>query len=146
MKSFSGKTLHWEWREGMIELMLDHEPANEIGTAMLAELERFVAEFEGLAPETSVCIVASARKSVFSAGGDLRELYATAAAVPAKERSPGVRAFLERVHAVLNAIDAAPFVTIAAVHGACLGGGLELALACDIIIPDNIPRSPSPHF
>jgi len=123
MKNFSGKTLRWEWREGMIELMLDHEPANEIGTAMLAELERFVAEFEVLAPETTVCIIASARKSVFSAGGDLRELYATAAAVPEKERAAGVRAFLERIHAVLNAIDAAPFVTIAAVHGACLGGG-----------------------
>jgi len=43
---------------------------------------------------------------------------------PAKERPAGVRAFLERIHAVLNALDSAPFVTIAAVHGACLGGGL----------------------
>src|SRR5258708_25439030 len=137
MKIFSGKTLRGEWREGMIELMLDHEPANEIGTAMLAELERFVAEFEVLAPETTVCIIASARKSVFSAGGDLRELYATAAAVPEKDRAAGVRAFLERIHAVLNAIDAAPFVTVAAVHGACLCGGFELAFACALIIAAN---------
>src|SRR5882672_9469800 len=146
MKSFSGKTLHWEWREGMIELMLDHEPANEIGTAMLAELERFVAEFEVLAPETSVCIIASARKSAFSAGGDLRELYATAAAVPEKECPAGVRAFLERIHAVLNAIDAAPFVIIAAVHGVCLGGGFELALVCDMIIADKMARFAFPEL
>jgi len=59
MKTFTGKTLHWEWREGVIELTLDHEPANEIGTAMLADLEEFVAAFAVLAPETSVCILAS---------------------------------------------------------------------------------------
>jgi len=53
MKNFTGKTLRWEWREGVIELTLDHAPANEIGTAMLAELERFVASFGALALETS---------------------------------------------------------------------------------------------
>src|SRR5258708_35820495 len=111
MKKFTGKTLRWEWREGVIELTLDHEPANEIGTAMLAELEKFVSAFDVSATETSVCIIASARKSVFSAGGDLRELYETAGAVSPKDRPPGVRAFLERIHAVLNAIDAAPVVT-----------------------------------
>ena len=79
MKSFTGKTLRWEWRGGVIELTLDHLPANEIGTAMLSELEEFVAAFGVLAPETSVCIVASARESVFSAGADLRELYNKAA-------------------------------------------------------------------
>jgi enoyl-CoA hydratase/carnithine racemase len=146
MKSFNGKTLRWESREGVIDLTLDHEPANEIGTAMLAELEEFVAAFGALAPETSACIISSARKSVFSAGGDLRELYATAAAVAAKDRPAGVRAFLERIHAVMNAIDEAPFVTIAAVHGACLGGGLELALACDMIIADKMARFAFPEL
>src|SRR5438477_352914 len=71
MRNFTGRTLRWEWREGVVELTLDHAPANEIGTAMLAELEKFVASFESLAPETSVCIFVSAKKSVFSAGGDL---------------------------------------------------------------------------
>jgi len=146
MKSFSGKTLRWEWHEGIIELTLDHEPANEIGTAMVAELEKFVAAFGALNQETSACIIWSARKSVFSAGGDLRELYRQAVSTPEKERANGIRRFLERIHAVLSAIDAAPFVTIAAIHGACLGGGLELALACDIIIADKMARFAFPEL
>jgi enoyl-CoA hydratase/carnithine racemase len=146
MKIFTGKTLRWEWREGVIELTLDHEPANEIGTAMLAEMEEFIAAVGVLAQETSVCILVSARKSVFSAGADLRELYHGAAALPEKERLAGVRDFLERIHAVLNAIDGAPFVTIAAVHGVCFGGGLELALACDIIVADKMARFAFPEL
>lgn len=146
MKSFTGKTLRWEWREGCIELTLDREPANEIGTAMLEELEVFVGAFGALAPETSSCIIWSARKSIFSGGGDLRELYQQAASVPEKERLKGIRSFLERIHAVMNAIDEAPFVTIAAVHGACLGGGLELALACDIVIADKLSRFAFPEL
>ena len=146
MKSFKGKTLRWEWRDGIIELTLDHEPANEIGTAMLGELEQFVSSIDALASEISSCIIASARPQVFSAGGDLRELYRQAASVSVKERPKGIRSFLERIHAVMNAIDSAPFVTIAAVHGACLGGGLELALACDIIIADKMARFAFPEL
>jgi enoyl-CoA hydratase/carnithine racemase len=146
MKTFTGKTLRWEWRDAIIELTLDREPANEIGTAMLGELEQFVAAFPKLAPETCACIVSSARKPGFSAGADLRELYHGAAPLSGKERLAGVREFLERVHAVLNAIDSAPFVTIAAVHGVCFGGGLELALACDIIIADKMARFAFPEL
>ena len=146
MKSFSGQALRWEWREGVIELTLDREPANEIGLAMLAELEQFVAAFESLAPVTSACIIHSERKHGFSAGADLRELYHTAAQLQEKERLAGVRAFLERIHAVCNAIDAAPFITIAAVHGVCFGGGFELALTCDIIVADKMARFAFPEL
>jgi enoyl-CoA hydratase len=146
MRSFTGKTLRWGWREGVIELTLDHDPANEIGTAMLGELEKFVAAFDVFARETSVCIVVSARKSVFSAGADLRELYYGAVPLAEQDRLAGVRNFLERIHGVLNAFDAAPFVTIAAVHGVCFGGGLELALACDILVADKMARFAFPEL
>jgi enoyl-CoA hydratase len=146
MKSFNGKTLRWDWSAGVIELTLDNPPANEIGTATLADLEKFVAAFPTLAPETAVCIISSAQKSGFSAGAGLRELYEGAAALNGAKRLAGVRDFLERIHAVLNAIDAAPFVTIAAVHGVCFGGGLELALVCDLIVADKMARFAFPEL
>src|SRR6202023_3981831 len=138
MRHFVGKSLRWDWRDGIVELTLDHEPANEIGTETLADLEKFAAAIPALAPETSACIVSSARKQGFSAGADLRELYRGAEPLSERERLAGVRQFLERIHAALNAIDTAPFVTIAAVHGVCFGGGFELALACDIIVADKM--------
>ncbi len=146
MKSFTGKALRWEWRDTIVELTLDHAPANEIGTVMLAELERFVAAFGALAPETAVCIISSARKEGFSAGADLRELYHAAAPLLREQGVAGVRDFLERIHAVLNAIDVAPFATIAAVHGVCFGGGFELALGCDIIVADKMARFAFPEL
>jgi enoyl-CoA hydratase/carnithine racemase len=146
MKRFQGKTLGWELRDGIVELTLDHEPANEIGTAMLADFEQFVAGFPALTPETSACIISSTRRHGFSAGADLRELYRTAQGLSAKRRLAGVREFLERIHAVFNAIDAAPFVTVAAVQGVCFGGGFELALACDIIIADKMARFAFPEL
>jgi enoyl-CoA hydratase len=146
MKRFQGQALRWEWRDGVVEVTLDHAPINEIGTVMLADLERFAASIPALAAETSACIVYSARKEGFCAGADLRELYRGAEALAEKERIAGVRSFLERIHAVANAIDAAPFVTIAAVHGVCFGGGLELALLCDIIVADKMARFAFPEL
>ena len=146
MNSFSGKTLRWEWRNGVIELTLDRESANEMGLEMLGELEKFVAAFPILAPETAACIITSARKQGFSAGADLRELYHRAEPLSPSKRIAGMRAFLGRIHRVFNAIDAAPFVTIAAVHGVCFGGGFELALACDILIADKMARFAFPEL
>jgi len=146
MKGFAGKTLRWEWRDGVIELTLDREPANEIGLETLADLEQFVRALPVLVPETAACILTSARKQGFSAGADLRELYHGAAPLSPQKRITGVRAFLNRIHRVLNAIDSAPFVTIAAVHGVCFGGGFELALACDIIIADKMARFAFPEL
>ena len=146
MKSFTGKALRWEWRDGVIELVLDREPANEIGLAMLDELEKFVAAIDALAPETSACIIYSERKQGFSAGADLRELYQGAAKLSEEDRVSGVRDFLARIHRVFNAIDSASFTTIAAVHGVCFGGGFELALTCDIIVADKMARFAFPEL
>jgi enoyl-CoA hydratase/carnithine racemase len=146
VKTFKGQTLSWEWRGGVVEVVLDHAPANEIGTLMVADLEKFVAAIPALAKDTAACILSSARPQVFSAGGDLRELYRGALAAPPKQRGAGARKFLKRVHAVGNAIDTAPFVTIAAVQGVCFGGGFELALMCDIVVADKMARFAFPEL
>jgi enoyl-CoA hydratase/carnithine racemase len=146
MKSFSGKALRWGCHDGIVEVTLDRPPANEIGTAMLHELEQFVAALPELTAENSACIFSSSQRHGFSAGADLRELYEGAEPLSERERAASVREFLERIHAVLNAIDAAPFVTIAAVHGVCFGGGLELALACDLIVADKMARFAFPEL
>ena len=146
MKSFSGQALGWEWRDGIVELTLDRPPANEIGTVMLGELEKFVEAAKQLAPETAACVISSAQKSGFSAGADLRELYHRSAELEPRLRAEGVRDVLEHIHAVLNWLDQAPFVTIAAVHGVCFGGGLELALVSDVIIADKMARFAFPEL
>src|SRR5262249_52459485 len=146
VKDFRGQALRWEWQDGVVELTLDHAPLNEIGTVVLGELERFVAAIEGLAPITSACIIASARPGGFSAGGDLRELYESALSVSSKKRASGASAFIQRIHRTFNAIDSAPFITIAAVHGVCLGGGLELALLCDLVVADKMSRFGFPEL
>jgi enoyl-CoA hydratase/carnithine racemase len=140
MKSFKGNTLSWELADGVLELALHRPPCNEIGLATLEELERFVATLEAVANQASALIIRSNLKAGFSAGADLRELYTRSQETAASARVAGVRDFLERIHRVLNILDAAPLVTIAAVHGVCFGGGFELALACDLVIADKMAR------
>jgi len=140
VKTFQGKTLSWRVAEGTIELLLDRAPCNEIGSATLEELEQFVSALEALQKDSHALIVSSARSEGFCAGADLRELYERSQGLRAVERLSAVRDFLERIHRVMNAIDSAPLVTIAAVHGVTFGGGFELALACDLIVADKMVR------
>ena len=140
MKNFSGKTLSWKLADGRIELLLDRAPCNEIGSATLGELEQFVAALGELEKEARALIISSARKEGFCAGADLRELYERSQKLPAAKRVAAVREFLERIHRVMNAIDAAPLTTMAAVHGVTFGGGFELALTCDLIVADKMAR------
>jgi enoyl-CoA hydratase len=137
---FKGQALSWECNNGIIELALHREPCNEIGSLSLGELEKFAAALNKLGGDAHALIIHSQLKSGFCAGADLRELYQRSHAMKKSEAVRGVRDFLERIHHVLNAIDASPLTTIAAVHGVTFGGGFELALACDLIIADKMAR------
>ncbi|HYM79057.1 MAG TPA: enoyl-CoA hydratase/isomerase family protein [Candidatus Dormibacteraeota bacterium] len=140
MKQFQGQTLSWALKDGVIELALHREPLNEIGSLTLEELEKFVAVLDELSREAHALILYSTLKGGFCAGADLRQLYGWLQEFGQSEVAIQARAYLERIHAVMNALDAAPLPTIAAVHGVTFGGGFELALTCDLIIADKLAR------
>jgi len=140
MESFDGQALSWELRDGAVELALHRQPCNEIGSLSLDELEKFVHDLDDFQDEVHALIIYSELKAGFCAGADLRELYRRSQDLERKESAQGVRDYLERIHRVLNTIDASPLTTIAAVHGVTFGGGFELALVCDLIIADKMAR------
>ena len=140
MNEYKGKTLSWRLADGVVEVALNRPLANEIGLAMLEDLERLTSSLGSLESQASALILYSGQKAGFSAGADLRELYTLAQNMAPASAVKGVREFLERIHAVLNRLDTSPLTTIAAVHGVCFGGGFELALTCDLIVADKLAR------
>jgi 3-hydroxyacyl-CoA dehydrogenase / enoyl-CoA hydratase / 3-hydroxybutyryl-CoA epimerase len=110
-------------RHSCAELVLDVPGAstNTLSKAVLLELEHCLEEVaQGSA---KALIIRSSKASGFAAGADIREFTAL--------REPSaVRAQVELGHRVFDAIEALSIPTVAVLHGFCLGGGLELALAC----------------
>jgi cyclohexa-1,5-dienecarbonyl-CoA hydratase len=100
-------------------IALRNPPLNIIDIAMMEELSLSLAESE--ARDDVWVIVLSGEGKAFSVGVDV------AAHTPDK-----VEEMLTKFHAVIRALVAAKKVTIAAVHGYCLGGGAELAMMCDM--------------
>ncbi len=143
---FKGQALSWKVSGGVIELSLHRSPCNELGSLSLDELEEFASVLDGKRSSTHALIVYSELKSGFCAGADLRELYDRSKTMEKVHAVGEVRRFLERIHRVLNLIDACPLTTIAAVHGVSFGGGLELALACDLIVADKTARFAFPEL
>jgi enoyl-CoA hydratase/carnithine racemase len=136
----TGQTISWAQQDGIIELALHREPCNEIGSSTLDELEQFADALGSLEHDSHALIIHSGQKAGFCAGADLRELHQRSQAVEKDAALRGVREFLERIHRVMNRIDASPLTTIAAVHGVVFGGGFELALVCDLMIADKMAR------
>ena len=104
----------------LARITLHHPPLNVIDIPMMEELARSLAEIE--ARQDVSAIVLTGDGKAFSAGVDV------AAHTPDK-----VNDMLTKFHAVIRALVATKKVTIAAVHGHCLGGGAELAMVCDIV-------------
>jgi enoyl-CoA hydratase/carnithine racemase len=146
MKEFHGQTLSWKVKNGVVELALHREPLNEIGSRTLEELEKFVAVLDELSREAHALILYSTLKAGFCAGADLRELYGWIEEFGQVEVASHAREYLERIHHVMNSLDAAPLTTIGAVHGVTFGGGFELALTCDMIIADKMTRFAFPEL
>jgi cyclohexa-1,5-dienecarbonyl-CoA hydratase len=101
-------------------LALNHPPLNVIDIAMMEELAQALGEIEARS-NVSVVVLSGAGKA-FSAGVDVT------AHTPDK-----VEGMLLKFHAVIRALVASRKVTVAAVHGNCLGGGAEMAMVCDVV-------------
>src|SRR5438067_725908 len=79
-------------------------------------------------------IVTSAKKSIFIAGADLKTLL--------KQAQTGeMRGFISEGQRVFNRLSALKVPTVAAIHGACAGGGYEITLACDYRIASDDPAT-----
>src|SRR5229473_2948565 len=96
--------------------------ANTLSEEVLAELDKVLAELERELPKGLV--LRSAKPAGFIAGADIGEFRGMTDTAAAERR-------LREAHAVIDHVDRLKVPTVAVIHGYCLGGGLEIALACD---------------
>jgi len=99
------------------------EVKNAIGKLFLTQLEDSIEQLKH-DKQTRVVILRSLVDGVFCAGADLKER--------ATMNETEVAQFVQKLRSTFTALENLPMPTIAAIDGAALGGGLELALACDL--------------
>jgi enoyl-CoA hydratase/carnithine racemase len=107
--------------DGVAQLILDHPPVNSFDAAFLRAVNDAVA---ALPDHALALVVGSAVDGIFAAGGDIPWM----AHAPMEELLP----FVALCQETYSAFERLEIPTIAAIDGACLGGGLELCLSCDI--------------
>lgn len=128
---------HWRIDHDMDRiawLTLDRagENANSLSREVLTELETIVDLLGKQLPRGVV--LQSGKKASFVVGADVREFEGVSSPVLAAES-------IREVHQLLNRIEQLPFPVVVAIEGFCLGGGLELALACHYRIALDVPHT-----
>ncbi len=110
-----------EPEEGIRLLTLDRPPVNALGWELVEDL---AAACDSLQAEPVRCLIVRSAGTHFCAGADLKERQGMS--------EEDVRRFVGHLSETFQRLAALPFPTIAAVRGAAVGGGCELALACDL--------------
>ena len=126
-----GPSLSTEQRDDVLIVWIDTpgEPVNTLGQSMVGEFESIFSDIER-SPGLKGVVIASAKKTGFIAGADIEQFNAFKSAKDAEQ----VSALGQEL---LNRLEKLPVSVVAAIHGACLGGGLETALACTYRIATN---------
>ena len=113
----------------VLVVTLQRAPVNAINDALLAQLEAVLDEVE--ADDTLAVLHLRSACKVFCAGADLALIRSCVATAQGREAMLATVRRMQRVFARLEALDC---VTLVELGGAALGGGFELALACDLRI------------
>ncbi|MFM7620580.1 MAG: enoyl-CoA hydratase-related protein, partial [Alphaproteobacteria bacterium] len=110
---------------GIAKLTLDlpNEKVNKLSKIVLEELEKAINVIDGN-KAIRVLIITSAKKDIFIAGADINEIRSI-------ENQDDAYKKVSQGQKIIGKIAKLKIPTIAVINGACLGGGLELALACD---------------
>jgi 3-hydroxyacyl-CoA dehydrogenase / enoyl-CoA hydratase / 3-hydroxybutyryl-CoA epimerase len=109
--------------DGVAWLLFDRDgsSANTLSADVIEELDKVLAALESERP--AGLVIRSAKKSGFIAGADVNEFRGASDPRP-------VETGIGRAHAVIDRLEALRVPSVAVIHGFCLGGGLEVALAC----------------
>lgn len=121
--------------DGVELLILRHPPVNALSTALLAELDALVREVDGNASARALIVTGDGQ--FFSAGADLKEM-----ATVGLDRATEI---VRRGHELFGRISGLRIPVIAAINGLALGGGLELALACDLRVAGESAKLGAPE-
>ncbi|MEK7315155.1 MAG: enoyl-CoA hydratase/isomerase family protein, partial [Candidatus Eisenbacteria bacterium] len=114
--------LHLAIEGRLARLTLDRPPLHILDFPMMEALSAAVAQV-AREPGVATMVLTSTGDKALSAGVDIK--------IHTPEQAP---AMLERFHDIVRAVGTLPCVTLAGVRGVALGGGFELALACDMIV------------
>ncbi|WEX11409.1 3-hydroxyacyl-CoA dehydrogenase NAD-binding domain-containing protein [Chelativorans sp. AA-79] len=109
--------------DGIVWLILDRagESANTLSEVVMTELYTVLEDLRTL--NAKGLVIRSAKKGGFAAGADIRDFRGSRDAGEVEKR-------IQRAHDIIDRLAALSMPTVAVIHGHCLGGGLELALAC----------------